>query len=275
MPINAGQQNTEHHDEHGIEKPQPHPVQKTDAEHPGYEVTDVNTKGVVVFLGGMLAFLVVFFVFCYAAGKALNYGLLKQDNDEATRNPQAASAGGSPVGLHRGDSMTNNPEMEQRESALVAQSFPTPRLDADDSNQSTADLHAREDLLLNYYTQVEPSAGAANGNPGAVRIPIDAAMQLLVKRGLPSSNGRGAQLAAGESPTGGPEGAPVKVAGISGGPTMTGDVDHLVHAPLTNGFARTSYELDEIERRGQAMELKNEQNARGGEHAKLESKPQK
>ena len=269
---------TEHHDEHGLEKPQPHPAPKTDAERPGYEVTDVNTKGVVVFLGGMLAFLVVFFVFCYAAGKALNYGLLKQDNTEATTNPQAASAGGSPIGLHRGDSMTANPEMEQRESALVAQSFPTPRLDADDSNQSTADLHAREDLLLNYYTQVDSNQGPAGGAQGTVRIPIDVAMQLLVKRGLPSSNGRGpqTQIAAGDGPTGGPAGVPVNVAGSNGGPTMTGDVDHLVHAPLTNGFARTSYELDEIERRGQAMELKNEQNARNkGEHAKLESKPQK
>ena len=262
MPINSGQQNTEHHDEHGIEKPQPHPQQKTDAEHPGYEVTDVNTKGVVVFMGGMLAFLVVFFVFCYAAGKALNYGLLKQDNDQASSNPQAASASGSPIGLHRGDSMSNNPEMEQRESALVAQSFPTPRLDADDSNQSTADLHAREDLLLNYYTEVESNQGPAGGRPGTVRIPIDVAMQLLVKRGLPSSNSGSAttQIAAGGAPN-----------GQKGTQEMTGDVDHMVHPPLTNGFARTSYELDEIERRGQAMEIQNEQNARAkGEHARLE-----
>lgn len=240
---------TEHHDEHGIEKPQPHPVPKTDAEHPGYEVTDVNTKGVIVFMGGMLAFIFVFFIFCYAAGKALNYGLLKQDDQEASQNPQAASAGGSPIGLHRGDSMTNSPEMEQRESAIVAQSFPTPRLDADDSNQSTSDLHAREDLLLNYYTQVEPGQG---GTAGAVRIPIDVAMQLLVKQGLPSSNGTGAP----------PQDQVAK---------MTGDVDHIAHAPLTNGFARTSYELEEIERRGQAMELKNEAAKRNGEqHAKLE-----
>ena len=36
-----------HADEHGLAKPQPHPSPKLDAEHPGYEVTDVNTKGVV------------------------------------------------------------------------------------------------------------------------------------------------------------------------------------------------------------------------------------
>lgn len=272
MPINSGQQNTEHHDEHGIEKPTPHPVAKTDAEHPGYEVTDVNTKGVIVFMGGMLAFIFVFFIFCWAAGKALNYGLLKQDVQEASSNPQAASAGGTPLAAHRYNNMANNPELEQHESALIAQSFPTPRLDADDSNQSTADLHAREDLLLNYYTEVESNQGAAGGRPGTVRIPIDIAMQLLVKRGLPSSNNAGAatQLA-GAGSNGSAAGAPTNVAGASGGPVMTGDADHLVHAPLTNGFARTSYELEEIERRGQALELKNEQNARNnGEHAKLE-----
>lgn len=261
MPINSGQQNTEHHDEHGIEKPAPHAQPKLDAEHPGYEVTDVNTKGVVVFMGGMLAFIFVFFLFCYVAGKALNYGLLKQDDEMASTNPQAASTGGMPTGLHRGGSMTNNPEMEQRESALVAQSFPTPRLDADDSNQSTADLHAREDLLLNYYSQVESDQGPAAGHPGTVRIPIDVAMQLLVKRGLPSSN-KGTDNTQIASAAGSNDTMPA---------AMTGDPNHVVHAPLTDGFARTSYELDEIARRGQAMEFKNEQNARNsGEHAKLE-----
>lgn len=266
MPINSGQHNTEHHDEHGIEKPQPHALPKLDAEHPGYEVTDVNTKGVVVFMGGMLAFIFIFFIFCYVAGKALNYGLLKQDDEMASRNPQAASNGDLPTKLHRGDSMSNNPEQEQHESALVAQSFPTPRLDADDSNQSTADLHAREDLLLNYYTEVESNQGPAGGHLGTVRIPIDVAMQLLVKRGLPSSNGvgTGTQLATNAGQSGGPSAG-------SSATTMTGDPTYAIHAPLTDGFARTSYELDEIARRGQALEFKNEQNARNsGEHAKLE-----
>ena len=30
--------------------------------------------------------------------------------------------------------------------------FPTPRLETDDGNQDTADLHAREDLLLDHYS---------------------------------------------------------------------------------------------------------------------------
>ena len=47
--------------------------------------------------------------------------------------------------------------------------FPTPRLDIDDGNQATADLHAREDLLLNHYSTVD-------GQPGTIRIPIERAM---------------------------------------------------------------------------------------------------
>lgn len=236
---------TEHHDEHGIEKPQPHPSTKLDAEHPGYEVTDVNTRGIVVFLGGLVGFLLVFVVLCYAMGKAINFGLLKQDGDEDARNPQHASAGGTPIGLHRGESLANNTEMEQRESSVITQSFPTPRLDADDSSHQTSDLHAREDLLLEHYTAPEPGENAA---PGTVRIPIEVAMELVVKQGLPAFNGIGA-------------------AGQLQRASMMGDVDRLVHPPLTNGFARTSYEIEQMTIRGQKIKLEKQP---GEEHARLE-----
>ncbi len=148
--------------------------------------TDVNAKGVVVFLGGLVGFLVVFFVLCYAMGKAINFGLLKQDGDEASDEPAGCSAGAAPsANLRRGESLADQPGDGAEGSAVLTQAFPTPRLDADDSNQSTADLHAREDLLLNYYTAIEPG----QGTPGGVRIPIDIAMQLVVKRGLPANNG--------------------------------------------------------------------------------------
>ena len=218
MAINSGQFNTEHHDEIGIEKPQPHPSPKTDAEHPGYEVTDVNAKGIVVFLGGLVSLLVVLFVLFYAMGKGINLGLLKPVGDEAdVRNAKA----------------------------VITRAFPTPRLDADDSNQSTSDLHAREDLLLSHYTAIEPG----QGTPGGVRIPIDVAMQLVVKRGLPANNGTSTamQLA-----------------------TMTGDSRPVATVPLTNGFARTSYELEQIEQRGQKMALEHPESE---QHAKLEKQP--
>ena len=51
----------------------------------------------------------------------------------------------------------------------------------DDGNQATADLHAREDLLLEHYSLID-------GQPGTIRIPIERAMELIVQRGLPVAN---------------------------------------------------------------------------------------
>ena len=254
MPINDGQHNTSTHDDMGIEKPAAHPHPKTDAEHPGYEVEDVNAKGVVVFLGGLVGFLVVFFFLCYGIGKAINFGLLKQDVNQASLDPQTATAAPTGIDLHRGESLATNGEMEQKEANLLTQAFPTPRLDADDSNQSTADLHAREDLLLNHYTAIEPG----QGTPGGVRIPIDVAMLLVVKRGLPADNGSSPN---GTNPAGSPV-APLQTA------NMTGDIAHVATVPLTNGFARTSYELDEMEKRDQKMAVAESQKPE--QHAKLE-----
>lgn len=214
-----------HADEHGLGKPEPHSAAKFDAEHPGYEVTDVNTKGVVVFLGGLIGFLAVFFILCYAMGKAINYGLLKQDQDQASHNPLSAA---SPRGLQkRGESLANNPEQAQRDAAAIVQTFPTPRLPTDDDNQETADMHAREDLLLEHYT----AADASEGPEGTVHIPIERAMQLIVQRGLPA--------------------ATTQVSAVQG--KMSGDRQYTPTAPLTTGFARTAYELDQMESREQKM----------------------
>ena len=212
-------------DEHGLAKPTPNPSRKLDAEHPGYEVTDVNTKGVVVFLGGLLGFLVVFFILCYAMGKAINYGLLKQDQDDASRNPLSAV---SPRGIEkRGANLANNPEQAQRDAAAIVQNFPTPRVPTDDDNQETADMHAREDLLMEHYTAADPSEGPE----GTVHIPIERAMQLIVQRGLPT--------------------AATPASAVQG--KLTGDKQYVATAPLTRGFARTAYELDQMESRDQKM----------------------
>ena len=212
-------------DEHGLGKPVPHSAAKFDAEHPGYEVTDVNAKGVVVFISGLLGFLVVFFILCYAMGKAINYGLLKQDQDTASHDPLSAP---SPQAVQkRGESLENNPEQEQKSAAAIAQSFPTPRVPTDDDNQETADMHAREDLLLEHYTASNPADGPA----GTIHIPIERAMQLIVQRGLPTA---GAQVSTVQT-------------------SLTGDKQYAAAAPLTNGFARTAYELDQMEGREQRL----------------------
>jgi hypothetical protein len=216
-----------HADEHGIAKPEPHPSPKFDAEHPGYETTDVNTKGVVVFIGGLLGFLIVFFVLCYAMGKAINFGLLKQDQDAAATSPMAAA---SPLAVQkRGESLATNLVQEQADAAKIAQSFPNPRPPVDDDNAETADMHAREDLLLEHYTQADPSEGP----DGTIHIPIERAMQLIVQRGLPQ--------------------AATPATAVQTG--LTGDTKAVVTAPLTTGFARTGYELDQMEIREQKMKM--------------------
>lgn len=212
-------------DEHGLPKPQPHPVPKQDAEHPGYEVTDVNTKGVVVFISGLMGFMFIFFILCYALGGAINGGLLKQDETEAARSPYGAA---SPQQLrHRGESLANNPMQEQQVASEIVQSFPTPRVPTDDDYSETADMHAREDLLLNHYT----AADAADGVAGTVHIPIDRAMDLVVQRGLPKADTSVEQVQT----------------------AMTGDTTYVATAPLTTGFARTGYELDQMASREQRL----------------------
>ncbi len=192
---------------------------------PGYEVQDVNVGGIVTFLAGLSGFLVIFFLFCFVMGKAINTGLLKEDG------PADKWHGGAPmhendVDRHRED-LTSNVALEQREYAAMTQKFPTPRLQTDDGNQDTADMHAREDLLLSYYS-------TGSGLPaGKVRIPIDDAMALIVKQGLPQ-------------PAGGME---------THGTEMAGDAHPVITQPLTDGFARTGYELDQISARQQRMEF--------------------
>ena len=73
--------------------------------------------------------------------------------------------------------LPSSPEMQNKVAELT-QTFPTPRLQTDDGNQDVADLHAREDLLLDNYSWVDQSKGK-------VRIPIERAMELIAQRGLP------------------------------------------------------------------------------------------
>ncbi|MGD0294878.1 MAG: hypothetical protein ABSB30_13590 [Terracidiphilus sp.] len=81
--------------------------------------------------------------------------------------------------------------------------------------QDVAGLHAREDLLLENYSWDE--------SQGKVRIPIERAMELIALRGLPVA--KTAEQA----------------------PLMTGDQKLVMAVPLTNGFTRTDYELDQAE----------------------------
>jgi len=187
------------------EEPESHGPEEIDVEA-GYEKTDVRVTGIVVFLTALAVFVAVTGVLCYGIGMVLNAELNKEDgpNSKWTKTAEIRQLGNLPT----------NPDMQHKVAELT-QSFPTPRVQLDDGNQDVADLHAREDLLLNNYTWVDKGQGK-------VRIPIELAMQLVAKNGLPVA----------------PD--------ASHATALTGDgKPGVVTAPLTNGFARTSFEQEQ------------------------------
>jgi hypothetical protein len=194
------------------------PGSQFDADHPGYDVTDVNVTGVSLFLGGLFGTLIIFFFVCYGMGKVINNMFVKQDGPAIKWKMQGAT----PPGV-KGEDLKSNAAMEQQELQQMTTQFPQPRLEMDDGNQDVADLHAREDLLLEHYSTVD-------GQPGAIRIPIERAMELIAQRGLPAAS----QAA-----------TPGESLAYAGKPEL--------REPLTVGFARTGYELTAMEAREQKM----------------------
>ena len=207
-----------------------------DDEHPGYETTDANVGGVVVFLGGLFGSVLIFFVFCFVMGKVINNAIEKSDGPADKWHQVPVIAGAATNGKRQ--DLASSPEMQQREHQQMTSTFPSPRLQTDDGNQDTADLHAREDLLLDHYS-VSPQEN------GQLRIPITRAMELIAQRGLPVNSQAQAQASA---------------------HNMAGDAQPAVTMPLTTGFARTGYELDVMEARAQKM---NYGKAMSAEHAQL------
>ncbi len=171
----------------------------------GYEASDVRVTGIVVFLVSLLIFVGVCGILTMGMGHVINAGMDKEDgpNSKWTTSINIRELGNLP----------NSPDM-QKKVAELTKTFPTPRVQTDDGNQDVADLHEREDLLLDNYSWVDQSKGT-------LRIPIERAMELIAQRGLPVA------------PT------------VQQQPLMAGDETPRVAVPLTNGFARTGYEQEQ------------------------------
>ena len=172
----------------------------------GFEPSDVGVTGIVVFLVALAIFVAVAGALAYGIGKAINARMAKEDGPRGKWTQT--------VDVRQLGNMPNSPEL-QNKMAELTQRFPTPRLETDDGNQDVADLHAREDLLLNHYTWVDQSQGK-------VRIPIERAIELIAKQGLPV--------------------APVAVEQAK---LLTGEKKPTIAVPLPSGFARTGYEQDQ------------------------------
>ena len=195
---------------HGIwQEPEDHSSEEIDVSA-GYEKSDVRVTGIVVFLTALGIFVVVTAVLCYGVGKVLFAHMAKEDQP---RNKWSTTVDVRPLG-----NMPSNPEMQSKLDQMTQQ-FPTPRLQTDDGSQDIADLHAKEDLLLEHYSW----ANQSQGSPRRVRIPIERAMELIAQSGLPV--------------------APK----VEEAPLLTGESKPVVAVPLTGGFARTGYEQDEAQ----------------------------
>ncbi len=128
-------------------------------QEPGYEPVDVDSGGV----GLVAAMLVLGLIFCSIVA-ALYYQALSV-HTRRREGPILPSV------------------------ATTQRKFPPPRLQVRPPEDLAA-LRAREEAMLTRY-------GWVDREKGEVRIPIDRAMELLVKRGLPVGEGSGPEKSAG------------------------------------------------------------------------------
>jgi len=170
----------------------------------GYERSDVKARGILVFIFAMGVLAVVTAVLCFQIGKVLFAHMAKEDGPKSKWT--------TTTDVRSLGNMANNPDLQSKTGAVMQQ-FPTPQLQTDDGSQDLVNLHAKEDLLLENYSWIYQSQGK-------VRIPIERALELIAQSGLPVAS-RAEEA-----------------------PLMTGDSKPAVTAPLTNGFARTGYELE-------------------------------
>jgi hypothetical protein len=171
----------------------------------GYEQRDARVSGVVTFLLVLSFVAAVIGGIAYGFGKWMNARMIREDGPKDRWSKQ--------VDVRSLGNMASGAEMEKTVGTSI-QRYPTPRVQMDDGNQDVADLHTREDLLLENYSWADQALGK-------VRIPIERAMELMAQRGLS-----------------------VAIA-VKRAPLMTGEGKPVVVAPLTDGFARTRYEQDQ------------------------------
>src|SRR5258705_13892818 len=80
--------------DHDLNQPGAHDPHARDAEHPGYEVTDVNAGGVAVFLAGLFGSGFIFFLLCYGLGVLINGGVKKEGGATTKWKRVSAFVGG-------------------------------------------------------------------------------------------------------------------------------------------------------------------------------------
>ena len=167
----------------------------TDRDH-GHEESDINVKAIFGFLlflviGGLVSHLALWGMYVYLDKRATKM------NEGATTPVQAQMEAQRPQPTQKKIAQSGQVGMDRPETAketlerLQAQ-FPTPRLQDDDVRDMNM-LRANEDKLLHGYMWLDK-------NNGAVRIPVERAMEVLAERGLPAVPGEASQPKAAAKP---------------------------------------------------------------------------
>ena len=134
--------------------------------HADYERKDISVTGVVVFLVGLGALLLV----SYFIVDVFYHALEKHFEAEQTPvSPLVTNA--------QRDTRRIPPQYGEDYAKYLKESFPAPQLETNERTQLN-EVRRREEDVLSTYDYVDKNAGT-------VRIPIDRAMDLLAQRGLP------------------------------------------------------------------------------------------
>jgi hypothetical protein len=190
------------------------------SEHPGYETTGRQRRRHRVVSRGTVRLRHCLLRLLLLYGQGHQHALVKQ-----TARPQVAQNLGAAWRRRRtaaSADLTSNAEMQQKELQQMTKAFPTPRLEIDDGNQARPTACARRPAAGHYSSSTGPGYDSHSDRR---------AMQLIAQRGCRSCTAGRRSRADGWR----------RKAGRS--------------APLTNGFARTGYELETIEARKQKNEL--------------------
>lgn len=141
-----------------------HPVKHNG--HGDYERRDIGVSGVVWFLIGLAAVLVISYFLVQGLYKALEAHF-------ATNQPAV-----SPLATNvPTDTRKLPPQYGHDYERYLKENFPSPQLETDERTELN-NIRVREENVLSTYDYVDKNAGR-------IRIPIDRAMDLLVQRGLP------------------------------------------------------------------------------------------
>jgi hypothetical protein len=129
----------------------------------GFEKEDLNPIGVLFFMVGLAVAIVLIYFIVIGMYKYLD---AYDRANQAPTSPMAVKTGADPATMNFG-------QIKDK----VDSTFPAPVLEYNERSQFTPEV-AREDQVLGSYDWVDQKAGV-------VRIPIDQAMDLVAKRGLP------------------------------------------------------------------------------------------